>query len=93
MLTLEMIQKIGSKPKRSEYFAGYLCRIWLSHKLGMARFIFCFKKSVAKMQKKVIVGFGFDANSVLTAWFCCNMSRSHLDIFSGVVKARLPTSF
>jgi hypothetical protein len=45
------------------------------------------------MQKKVIVGFGFDANSVLTAWFCCNMSRSHLDIFSGVAKARAPTSF
>jgi hypothetical protein len=45
------------------------------------------------MQKKVIVGFGFDAKSVLTAGFCCNMSRSLLDHFSGAAKARAPTSF
>jgi hypothetical protein len=45
------------------------------------------------MQKKMIIGLGFDANSVLTEWFCCNMSRSPLDIFSGAVKARAPSSF
>ena len=45
------------------------------------------------MQKKVIVVFGFDANNVLTAWFCCNMSRSPLDIFSGAAEARAATFF
>jgi hypothetical protein len=45
------------------------------------------------MQKKVLVGFGFDANSVLIAGFCCNMSKSPLDHFSGAAKARAPTSF
>ena len=50
------------------------------------------------MQKKMIIGFGFDTNGVLTEWFCCNMSRSPLDIFSGAVKggavkARAPSAF
>jgi len=49
----------------------------------MLKFIFCFEQSVAKMPNKVVFLLGFDANIVLTVWFCCNMSRSRLVIFSG----------
>jgi len=59
----------------------------------MSKFIFCFEKSVAKMQNKVILRVDFDANNVLTAWFCCNMSGLPLDIFSGATDVSLPTSF
>ncbi len=45
------------------------------------------------MQNKVVVLFDFDGDSVLTAWFCCNMSGSPLDIFSGANNARLLTAF
>ena len=45
------------------------------------------------MQNKVVLGFDFDANTVLTEWFCCNMSRSPLDIFSGANDARVLAAF
>jgi hypothetical protein len=45
------------------------------------------------MQNKVVVRFDFDANTVLTAWFCCNMSRTPLDIFSGANNALLVAAF
>lgn len=62
-------------------------------KRGISKFIFCFEQSVAKMQNKVVLRFDFDANTVLTAWFCCNMSRTPLDIFSGANNALLVAAF
>ena len=62
-------------------------------KKGISKFIFCFEQSVAKMQNKVVLRFDFAANNVLTVWFCCNMSGSLLDIFSGANDVRALTTF
>jgi hypothetical protein len=59
----------------------------------MMKVVFCFEQSVAKMQKKMVLRCNFDANNALTAWFCCNMSGSPLDIFSGAIDVRLRTAF
>ncbi len=60
---------------------------------GISKFVFCFEQSVAKMQKKMVLRCNFDVNNVLTVWFCCNMSRSPLDIFSGAINVRARTAF